>query len=125
MARDKADLRPDLGTMEQLRIAADPLEVLVASTEHTHSLAATLGEKLFRLLDITRVYTKEPGRAPAKVPMVFKGPVTVGELARMIHNDFYENFKYARIWGPSAKFPNEKVGLDRKLTDGTVVQLYT
>jgi len=122
---NKADLRPDRGTMEQLRIASEPLDVIVASTEHTHNLTATLGEKLFRLLDITRIYTKEPGKAPTKIPLVFKGPVTVGELARMIHNDFYENFKYARLWGPAAKFPNEKVGLERKLTDGTVVQLYT
>ena len=57
--------------------------------------------------------------------MVFRGGVTVGELARMIHNDFYQNFKYARIRGSAAKFPNEKVGLDRVLTDGTIVQLYT
>jgi hypothetical protein len=122
---NKADLKPDRGTMEQLRMAVEPLEVVVASAEHTRSLPAALGEKLFRLLDINRIYTKEPGREPAKVPMVFKGQVTVGELARMIHNDFYENFKYARVWGPAAKFPNEKVGLDRKLTDGTIVQIYT
>ncbi len=122
---NKADLKPDRGTIEQLRMASEPLDVIVASTEHTRNLAATLGEKLFRLLDITRIYTKEPGKAPAKIPLVFKGPVTVGELARMIHNDFYENFKYARVWGPAAKFPNEKVGLERKLTNGTIVQLYT
>ena len=122
---NKADLRPDRGTIEQLRMASEPLDVIIASTEHTHNLTATLGEKLFRLLDVTRIYTKEPGKASAKIPMVFKGPVTVGELARMIHNDFYENFKYARVWGHAAKFPNEKVGLERKLTDGTIVQLYT
>jgi ribosome-interacting GTPase 1 len=121
---NKSDLRPDRRAMEQLRMAAEPLEVIAASAEHTPGLAATLGEKLFRLLDVTRVYTKEPGREPAKTPMVFRGTVTVGELAQTIHNDFYENFKYARVWGPAAKFPNEKVGLDRKLTDGTVVQLH-
>lgn len=122
---NKSDLRPDPRAMEQLRMAAEPLEVVVASAEHTPDLAATLGDKLFRLLNITRVYTKEPGKEPARTPMVFRGPVTVGELARMIHNDFYQNFKYARVWGPAAKFPNEKVGLDRRLTDGTIVQLYT
>jgi hypothetical protein len=122
---NKADLRPDRRAMEQLRMAAEPLEVIVASAEHTPGLAATLGEKLFRLLDITRIYTKEPGKEPAKAPTVFRGVVTVGELAQTVHNDFYENFKYARVWGPAAKFPNEKVGLDRKLTDGTIVQLHT
>ncbi len=122
---NKSDLRPDPRAIEQLRMAAEPLEVVVASADHAPDLAATLGERLFRLLDITRVYTKEPGKEPARTPMVYRGPVTVGELARTIHNDFYRNFKYARVWGPAAKFPNEKVGLDRRLTDGTIVQLYT
>jgi len=122
---NKSDLRPDPLIIEQLRKVAEPLEVIVASAEHTKDLETTLGNKLFKLLDVTRVYTKEPGKEPAKVPMVFKESVTVGGLARMIHNDFYQNFKYARIWGSAAKFPNEKVGLDRKLTDGTIVQLYT
>jgi ribosome-interacting GTPase 1 len=120
---NKSDLRPDRRAIEKLREAAAPLEVIVASAEHTTNLAPTIGEKLFSLLSITRVYTKEPGKEPAKIPMVFKGDVTVGALARTIHNDFYEHFKFARIWGPAAKFPNEKVGLDRRLTDGTVIQL--
>jgi ribosome-interacting GTPase 1 len=120
---NKSDLRPDKRAIKELQDAAAPLEVIVASAEHTQNLTQTLGERLFNLLSITRVYTKEPGKEPAKMPMVFKGEVTVGELARTIHNDFYENFKYARIWGPAAKFPNEKVGLDRRLTDGTVIQL--
>ena len=122
---NKSDLKPDPRALKQLRTAAEPLEVVVASAEHTPNLVAPLGEKLFKLLDVTRIYTKEPGKDPAKIPMVFRGSVTVGELARMIHNDFYQNFKYARVWGPAAKFPNEKVGLERKLTDGTIVQLYT
>ena len=122
---NKSDLRPDHHALEQLHIAAEPLEVIIASTEHTKGLDKTLGEKLFHLINVTRVYTKEPGKPPAKVPMVFRGPVAVGELARTIHNDFLKNFKYARITGPAAKFPNEKVGRDRKLTDGTVVELHT
>ncbi len=64
-------------------------------------------------------------KKPPKIPWYSEATVTVGELARTIHNDFYRNFKYARVWGPAAKFPNEKVGLDRKLTDGTIVQLHT
>ena len=122
---NKADLGADLGTIEQLRMAADPLEVLVISAEKTPNLATTIGNRLFKLLEIARIYTKEPGEEPAREPVVVRRGITVGELARTIHNDFYRNFKYARIWGPSAKFPNEKVGLDRVLEDGTVIQLYT
>ena len=122
---NKSDLRPDPRALEQLKMAADPIDVVVASAEHTPNFVATLGEKLFKLLDVKRIYTKEPGKEPAKIPSVFRGSVTVGELARMIHNDFYQNFKYARLWGPAAKFPNEKVGIERKLADGTIVQLHT
>jgi len=122
---NKADLGLDPDTLEQLRMAAEPLDVIVISAQKTPGLAATLGGRLFKLLEIARIYTKEPGEEPARDPVVVRRGITVGELARTIHNDFYENFKYARIWGTSAKFPNEKVGLDRVLEDGTIVQLYT
>jgi hypothetical protein len=122
---NKADLGIDQRTVDQLRMTADPLEVLVISAEKTPNLATTIGNRLFKLLEIARIYTKEPGEEPAREPVVVRRGITVGELARTIHNDFYRNFKYARIWGPSAKFPNEKVGLDRVLEDGTVIQLYT
>ncbi|MBN2336595.1 TGS domain-containing protein [Candidatus Bathyarchaeota archaeon] len=121
---NKSDIGGDPGTIEQLRQAASPLDVLIVSAQRDEGLAHLIGENIFRMLDIVRVYTKEPGKEPAVDPIVAKEGVTVGDLARMIHNDFYERFKYARIWGPAAKFDNEKVGIDRELKDGTVIQLY-
>ena len=94
---NKADLGADPGTIEQLKMTADPLEVLVISAEKTPNLATTIGNKLFKFLEIARIYTKEPGEEPAREPVVVRRGITVGELARTIHNDFYENFKYARI----------------------------
>lgn len=122
---NKADLGYDQETVDRLREAAAPLQVGVCSFEKTPDLQRVLGEKLFELLGIVRVYTKEPGKEAAVEPIVCSEGVTIGDLAKMIHNDFYERFKYARIWGAAAKFDNEKVGLDRELLDGTVVQLYT
>ncbi|MCD6263140.1 TGS domain-containing protein, partial [Candidatus Bathyarchaeota archaeon] len=86
---------------------------------------ALLGEALFRLLGIIRVYTKEVGEAPSKVPLVLREGATVEDLAKMIHSDFLKNFKYARLWGPSAKFPGERVGLNRSLQDGDIVEIHT
>jgi hypothetical protein len=122
---NKADMGYDQETVDRLREAAAPLQVGVCSFEKTPDLQRVLGEKLFELLGIVRVYTKEPGKEAASEPIVCSEGVTIGDLAKMIHNDFYERFKYARIWGAAAKFDNEKVGLDRELLDGTVVQLYT
>ncbi len=121
---NKADVGGDEATLEQLRQAARPLEVLVVSAERTPDLGELLGSRLFGLLGIARIYTKEPGKEPAVEPIVARRGITVGELAKMIHSDFYERFRYARLWGPSAKFPNERVGLDRELEDGTIIQLH-
>ena len=121
---NKIDLPHGADVMKQLRMATEPLEVVETSTTDWN-LVDVLGRKLFTLLGIARIYTKEPGKEPAKTPFVVRSGVTVGELARMIHNDFYDNFRYARLWGTSARFPAEKVGLDRRLEDRTVIQLYT
>jgi len=122
---NKIDLHNDPETLDELRRVASPLEVIPVSMVNMRGLAQLIGSKIFNLLGITRIYTKEPGKAPARDPIVCKAGTTVGDLAKIIHNDFYTRFKYARIWGPAAKFDNEKVGLDRVLLDGTVIQLYT
>jgi ribosome-interacting GTPase 1 len=122
---NKIDLNNDNGMLEQLRQAAASLDVIPISMEKSSNIATMVGEKIFNILGITRIYTKEPGKEPAKDPIVCRPGTTVGDLARIIHNDFYKNFKYARLWGPAAKFDNEKVGLDRVLLDGSIIQLYT
>ena len=122
---NKIDLNNDKGMLEQLRQAAASLDVVPLSMEKSSNIASMVGKKIFDLLGITRIYTKEPGKEPAKDPIVCRPGTTVGDLARIIHNDFYKNFKYARLWGPAAKFDNEKVGLDRVLLDGSIIQLYT
>jgi ribosome-interacting GTPase 1 len=120
---NKADLQTGENVVEGVREAVKPLEVLAISAEQTPNLTETLGSKLFDLLRIVRVYTKEPGREPSKDPIVAREGLTVGELAKMIHSDFYERFRYARLWG-SSKFEGERVGLDRELSDRDVVQLH-
>jgi len=116
----------DMGhaALEGLAEASKPLEVFPLSALETPKLAYALGDKLFNLLGITRVYTKEPGREPSPIPIVARRGLTVADLAKEIHSDFYKRFKYAKIWGPSANFPGERVGSDRKLEDGDVIELH-
>ena len=114
----------DRKIIDEFKMLAEPLEVMAISAQRNKDLAKDLGKNLFDLLEIARIYTKEPGKDPAKEPIVAQRGITVGELAKMVHNDFYERFKYARIWGSAAKFPNEKVGIDRRLDDGTIIQIY-
>jgi ribosome-interacting GTPase 1 len=122
---NKADLDVKDEVVESVRDSAGSLEVLAISAEKTPGLTELLGSKLFGLLGVVRVYTKQPGKEPSREPIVSRRGLTVGNLAKMIHSDFYERFRYARLWGPSAKFPNERVGLDRELSDGDIVQFHT
>jgi len=77
------------------------------------------------MLGIIRVYTKEiQQREPSPEPIVVKGEATVIDIAKLIHSEFYKNFKYARIWGPSAKYPGEKVGSKHILKDGDALEIH-
>jgi ribosome-interacting GTPase 1 len=85
-----------------------------------------VGEALIKKLEIIRVYTKEPNeKGPSKEPVILKEGATIADLAREIHSELYKNFKYAKVWGPSSKFPGEKVGLNHLLKDGDVVEIHT
>ncbi len=84
-----------------------------------------LGENIFRMLEVIRVYTKEPSaKKPSEKPLVVKNGASVLDVAKKLHSEMYKGFKYARIWGPSAKYPGEKVGSGHSLRDGDIVEIH-
>lgn len=121
---NKSDIVKIPASLEALKDAVKPLIVVPISIHEMKNLAAVLGSELFNLLEITRIYTKEPGKEPSKIPIVTKKGITVGDLSRTIHTDFFRRFRYARLWGSSANFPSERVGLDRELSDGDIIEIH-
>jgi hypothetical protein len=86
----------------------------------------TIGVNLFTSLRIIRVYTKEPNESkPSQHPFVVRAGTTVRELARSIHTDLAERYRYSRIWGPTSKFAGERVGPEHVLGDRDVVEIHT
>ena len=84
----------------------------------------SLKEEIYRVVDIIRVYTKIPGRKPdLHAPFVLPAGSTVMDLARMIHRDFAEGLRFARIWG-SGKFDGQSVQRDHVLENGDVIELH-
>jgi ribosome-interacting GTPase 1 len=82
-----------------------------------------LKEAVFKELGIVRVYSKPPGQPPdLSAPFVAYTGCTVEELAGMIHKDFLEQLKSARLWG-SAEHDGQMVGRDYVLQDGDIVEL--
>jgi len=85
-----------------------------------------VGGQLFSSLGMVRVYTKEPNDPkPSPHPFVVRAGTTVRELARNIHSDLAEKYRYSRLWGPTSKFAGERVGPDHVLGDRDIVEIHT
>ena len=85
-----------------------------------------LRKKIFQILDILRAYSKVPGKkADFNDPFSLKKGTTVIDLARAVHKDFFEKFKYARIWRQgSLALQGQMVNRDFALEDGDIVELH-
>jgi ribosome-interacting GTPase 1 len=83
-----------------------------------------LRDRVYRLLDVVRVYTKAPGK-PADRDRPFTTPAgsTVLDVARLVHRDVADQFKYARIWGTGV-FDGQTVGREHVVHDGDLLELH-
>ncbi|MCX6339889.1 MAG: 50S ribosome-binding GTPase [Candidatus Aureabacteria bacterium] len=83
----------------------------------------TLRRRVFELLNVIRIYPKEPGAKPdIKQPFTVRSGSTVLDFAAHVHKDFARNLKQGRVWG-SARFPGQAVGREHLLRDGDIVEL--
>ena len=83
-----------------------------------------LREELYNALRFINIYMKPQGKEADMVePLVIKDGSDVGMICDSIHRDFRKNFRYALIWGKSARFPGQIVGLDHKVKDEDIVTI--
>jgi len=81
-----------------------------------------LRESIFSELEFIRIYMRpQGGEVDRSEPLVVKDGSTVGMVCDVIHRDFRDKFRYANIWGKSAKFPGQTVGLNHVLKDEDVI----
>ena len=111
--------------IEQLKkFIGDEIKILPTSCKTKNGLEK-LGSEIFGILDIIRIYTKEPNkRSPSKKPFTTKVDSTILDLAKKIHSDFYKQFSYAKIWAKRLRFSPQKVGGNFILEDGDIVELH-
>ncbi|MBU0958319.1 MAG: TGS domain-containing protein [Nanoarchaeota archaeon] len=84
-----------------------------------------LKKRTFQSFDNIRIYTKEPGKPKSPKPIILKPGATVKDFARKIHEKFIKQFKFAKVWGPSAKFGGMVCGLKHVLKDKDIIELHT
>jgi hypothetical protein len=109
--RKPADVRTDM-------------DVVMISAKGGTGLA-DLQELIVRKLDLIRVYLKPEGGAVEERPMVLRGGATVEDVCAKLHRDFVAKFKYAVLNGPSAMFPDQRVGLGHLVADGDILTVLT
>ncbi|XP_026191049.1 developmentally-regulated G-protein 2 [Cyclospora cayetanensis] len=106
-------------------IARRPNSVVVSSQAGWN--LERLKRQVFDSLEVCRVYTKKKGHLPDfDDPIILtgqRGPCTVGNAVSLIHKDLLKDFKYAFVWGASAKHQPQHVGLGHELEDEDVLQI--
>ena len=82
-------------------------------------------EILFEKLRFIRVWCKEVGnKADMTEPLIMRKGDTIETMCRKLHKDFVTKFKFARVWGTSAKFDGQILMLKHKLEDNDIVELH-
>ena len=97
---------------------------ILTSAQQNENIDA-LRQKIFDELTLMRIYLKQPRKkADLEEPMIIAQGSTLKDLCQKIHRDFVTKFRYALIWGTSAKHSGQRfLRLDHVLLDEDIVQI--
>jgi len=124
LVANKADTAP-AESIDTLRgLYAGTLDVLALSTQ-TRQGMDDLFHRLWELLAMVRVYSKEPGQPPDMTkPFTLPVGSTVADLARQIHRELPDTMKFARLWG-HGRFEGQQVQRTEPLQDRDIVEIHS
>jgi ribosome-interacting GTPase 1 len=121
---NKNDLTDSNKNWERLRSQYAKLFPLVSTSAREGRGLEEFKTAIYQALNIIRVYTKTPGsKADLTDPMVLEKGSTLEEAAEALHKDFYQNLKYAVVWG-SGKYDGQRVSKGHVLQDGDIVEFH-
>jgi ribosome-interacting GTPase 1 len=119
----KVDLPGGADSFQALKELHGDIAPMVAVSAEAVEGLGEVPRQCFKLLDIIRIYSKEPGKPPDKEkPFVLPRGSTVMDLAGTIHHDIAANLKRARIWGNNV-YEGQSVPRDHVLSDRDIVEL--
>ena len=98
----------------------------VMVSAHSGYRIEDLKDTIFDSLEFMRVYLKPVGGpADMEEPLIIRIPATVEDVCNRLHRDFADKFRYARVWGESAKHDAQRVGITHQLADGDILSIVT
>jgi len=115
-------------SLEKLRkisatLSSKKYDFILISTKIREGLEE-LKNKLFHSFGKIRVFTKEPGKEKSDRPLILNPGATVRDAAEKVLRNS-SKVKETKIWGPSSKFPGQKIGTQHKLKDMDIVEFKT
>ncbi len=117
---NKVDLAPPELLEKVRRKYRDAIFISAGQGENLDDLK----ERIFRGLEFIHIYMKPQGEeADLEEPLIIKKGAVVGDVCEKLHRDFRRRFRFARVWGTSARFNGQRVGLEHVLADGDILSL--
>jgi hypothetical protein len=111
--------------VDKAHIQTFPKEVVKISADLEIGLDV-LKETIYEHLGFINIYLKPQGEAAdMEEPMIMRSGCTVGDVCDTLHKDFRRKFRYARVWGDSAKHAGQRVGIDHGLCEGDLLTIIT
>ena len=85
-----------------------------------------LRKMIFDKLRFIRVYLKQPAKEPDyDEPLIMLEENTIEDVCAKLHKDFVKKFRFARVWGKSARYDGQKVvNIKHELRDKDVLELH-
>ena len=123
----KGDLEGSKHNFELLKEYIESLDkkfLIIPTSAEQNEGFENIEEKLFNQLGKIRVYTRSAVGDIAERPIILHEGSTVANAIEVLSKKMLKFFRFTRVWGSSAKYDGEKVGLDRVLHDGDVIQVF-
>lgn len=123
LAANKADIAGD--EFDALRGLYGDRLPCVAISALTGAGLDGFARAVFGVLELVRVYTKAPGKkADMTAPYVLRRGATVQDAARMVHKDFAEQLKFARLFSRSGGRDGLMVERTHVVEDGDILEFH-
>lgn len=83
-------------------------------------------DRCWKELNLMRIYTKRKGADPDfSEALIVRNNSTIEDVCDRIHRTLKDTFKYALVWGASARHIPQRVGLGHVVADEDVVYIVT
>jgi small GTP-binding protein len=118
--------KSDLVTEDELKKLKEDVQPDVVVSAEKGVGIEELKEAIYQKMGFIRLFLKEVNKKPdMEEPLImFKG-CTIKDVCEKLHRDFVNNFKYARVWGTSAKFDGQIFRkLTKELQDKDILELH-